>query len=68
VSGHRVNLHEPLLTVDEAATLLALRPTTIYQWVREGRLPCVRLGPRAIRFTRSLLEQWASEQIEARNG
>ena len=33
-----------LLTADEVARYLDLRPTTIYQWCREGRLPALKLG------------------------
>lgn len=35
---------ERLISVQEAAALLGLRPWTIYEWCRSGRLPCVRLG------------------------
>ena len=33
-----------LLTADEVARELGLKPTTIYQWCREGRLPAIKLG------------------------
>jgi len=35
-----------------------VKPNWIYEAVRAGRLPCLRLG-RHIRFTRSMLEQLA---------
>jgi excisionase family DNA binding protein len=60
----RVDLTEPLITPQEAARLLQVKLSTIYEWVRVGRLPCIRLGPRAIRFTKSLLEEWAAGQID----
>ena len=63
MSGPLVRLDEPLLTPSEAAALLAVKPSTVYEWVRAGRLPHLRLGPRAIRFTRPMLEKWASEQV-----
>ena len=50
-----------MLRADEAARLLAVRPSWIYEAVREGRLPCLRVG-RHIRFTQALLEEWLSEQ------
>jgi excisionase family DNA binding protein len=58
-----VLLDEPLLDASDAARLLRVRPSTIYEWVRTGKLPCLRLGPRAIRFTRSMLEHWAGQQV-----
>jgi excisionase family DNA binding protein len=51
-------LRERLLTVPEAAEILAVAPATVYEWIRAGRLPHIRLGPRAIRFTRGLLAAW----------
>lgn len=36
-----------LLTAQEAAGLLGVRPATIYQWVYQRRIPSVKLfGPR----------------------
>jgi excisionase family DNA binding protein len=63
-SDQRVDLSEPLLDAKQAAKLLGVPPSTVYQWVRDGRLPCLRLGPRAIRFTRTMLAQWAAEQLD----
>ena len=57
-------LYEPLLRPQDAARLLSVRPSWVYEAVRERRLPCVRVG-RHIRFTRSMLEQWMSEHTDA---
>ena len=43
-------LDTPLLTPAEAAQLLAVKPSWIYEAVRSGTLRCVRIG-RHIRFT-----------------
>ena len=55
------SLSEPLLNAPEAARLLAVRTSWVYDAVRDGRLPCVRIG-RHIRFLRSDLERWVREQ------
>ncbi len=51
---------EPLLTVGEVSRLLRLKPATIRQMAREGRLPSIRIA-RHIRFTpqaiRAIMEQ-----------
>jgi excisionase family DNA binding protein len=60
-----VHLDGPLLRPDEAARLLAVKTNWIYEAVRDGRLPCLRLG-RHIRFTRLMLEQWLVESAEPR--
>ena len=55
------SLDEPLLTPAEAAALLAVRRSWVYDAARNGHLPCVRVG-RHVRFLRSDLEQWVSER------
>ncbi len=52
-----VQLDGPLLRPEEAARLLSVKTNWIYEAVRDGRLPCLRLG-RNIRFTRVMLESW----------
>jgi excisionase family DNA binding protein len=55
------SLDEPLLTPAQAAKLLAVRPSWVYDAARTGQLPCVRVG-RHVRFLRSDLERWVSSQ------
>jgi excisionase family DNA binding protein len=50
-------LDGPLLRPDEAAALLAVKTSWVYDAVRTGQLPCLRVG-RHIRFTRAMLEEW----------
>jgi excisionase family DNA binding protein len=59
-SGPRL-LDDPLLRPEQVAELLAVKPSWVYEAVRTGRLPCVRVG-RHIRFTQSMLEDWLAEQ------
>jgi len=63
-ASERVTLVDPLLTVEDAAELLGVQPSTVFAWVRAGSLPCLRLGPRAIRFTRPLLEEWLAARLD----
>jgi excisionase family DNA binding protein len=50
-------LEGPLLRPDQAAALLAVKTSWVYDAVRTGHLPCLRIG-RHIRFTRAMLEEW----------
>ena len=54
---HPPRLDAPLLKPEQAAELLSVRVSWIYDAVRSGRLPCLRVG-KHIRFTRQMLEQW----------
>lgn len=40
---------KPLLTLEEAATYLAVSKTTLRRWTNDGRLECHRVGPRSER-------------------
>ena len=51
----------PLLRPDEAAHLLSVKTSWVYEAVRAGRVPCLRVG-RHIRFTRGMLEEWLAGQ------
>lgn len=54
-------LEGPLLRPDQAAELLAVKRSWVYEAVRTGKLPCLRIG-RHIRFTRAMLEEWLADQ------
>jgi excisionase family DNA binding protein len=49
------------LTPAEAAALLSVLRSWVYDAARQGDLPCVRVG-RHLRFLRSGLETWVSAQ------
>jgi excisionase family DNA binding protein len=57
----RPRLNDPLLRPEQAAELLSVKPSWIYDAVRTGRLPCLRVG-RHIRFTQTMLEDWLAER------
>jgi excisionase family DNA binding protein len=54
------SLSEPLLTAVEAAALLRVPRSTLYELVRSRRLPHVRVG-RGLRLTRSDLAWWVEK-------
>lgn len=56
-----VRLTEPLLRPEEIARLLAVKPNWVYDRVRDGSLPFLRIG-RSIRFTRAMIEAWLVHQ------
>lgn len=59
--GTSRRLDGPLLRPDQAAALLSVKTSWIYDAARRGKLPCIRVG-RHIRFTRTMLEEWLEEQ------
>ena len=55
------SLAEPLLTATDAARLLSVRTSWIYEATRDGRLPHMKIG-RHTRFLRSDLEDYVRQQ------
>jgi len=53
--------HE-ILTLEEVAIYLRLKPQTIYKWAQEKRIPAVKLG-KEWRFRRSILDRWLDDQM-----
>ncbi|HJO03804.1 MAG TPA: helix-turn-helix domain-containing protein [Acidobacteriota bacterium] len=50
-----------LWRVDQAADFLGIRPKTLYEWVRTGKVPHRKLGFN-VRFDRDELERWVESQ------
>jgi excisionase family DNA binding protein len=61
-------LTESLMTADEAARLLRVPRSTLYELVRSRGLPHVRIGERGLRFTRSDLGDWIAENTYGTRG
>jgi excisionase family DNA binding protein len=55
---------KPLLTLDEAATYLAVSKTTLRRWTNDGRLACHRVGPRnERRFVPDVLDSFVASGV-----
>jgi excisionase family DNA binding protein len=57
---------EPLLSAEEAASLLTIHTNTLRLWAREGRVPCIRIG-RRVAFRASQLNKWLEESYYTDN-
>lgn len=58
------DLGDRLLDVREAASLLSLKPATLYRWAYERRIPRVKLFGGALRFRLSSLLKLIAESEE----
>jgi excisionase family DNA binding protein len=52
---------QKLLTVEEIADYLQVKPSTIYQWTHQGFIPHVKLGNR-VRFRLSQVDRWIEKR------
>ena len=50
-----------LLTTHQTATLLNCHPETLYKWVKEGRIGCIRTG-RNLKFHPTHIEEYFQRQ------
>ena len=48
-----------LLTIREVSQLLHVKPSTLYAWAAQGRIPCFKLHG-LVRFERDAIEHWVA--------
>jgi excisionase family DNA binding protein len=53
---------DEILTLEEVAKYLKLRPQTVYKWAQEGQIPGTKLG-KEWRFRKSILDEWIDSSI-----
>ena len=58
---------ERLLTVDEVAGWLQVKPRTIYQWVHEEYIPVIKLGT-LVRFDQATVREWLKKRETSGRG
>ncbi len=44
---------EELLKINEVCKILKISKRTLYHWIEQGKLPCIRLSQKTIRFRTS---------------
>jgi excisionase family DNA binding protein len=57
IGGARI-VTDRLLKVHEVAEMLGLAKGTIYHHISAGKLPCIRLSARCVRFQESAIKQF----------
>ena len=53
---------DEMLTIDDLASYLKLRPQTIYKWAQSGKIPGAKFG-KEWRFRRSHIEDWIDDRM-----
>ena len=54
---------DKIMTLEEVAEYLRLKPQTIYTWAQEKKIPAAKLG-KEWRFKKSLIDKWFNEHID----
>jgi excisionase family DNA binding protein len=53
---------DEIMTLEEVARYLKVKPQTVYKWAQEGQIPGTKLG-KEWRFRRSILDEWIDTSI-----
>ncbi len=54
-----------IMTLEEVAAYLKLKPQTIYTWAQEKKIPAAKLG-KEWRFRKSIIDEWFIQHIDDR--
>ena len=52
-----------IMTLEEVAAYLRLKPQTIYTWAQEKKIPAAKLG-KEWRFKKSIIDEWFLQHID----
>jgi excisionase family DNA binding protein len=56
-------MDEDIMTIEDVAKYLKLKPQTIYTWVQDGKIPGAKLG-KEWRFRKSVIDKWFDEHLD----
>jgi PTS system nitrogen regulatory IIA component len=54
---------DDIMTIEEVAKYLKLKPQTIYSWSQNGKIPAAKLG-KEWRFKKSIIDKWFNQHID----
>jgi excisionase family DNA binding protein len=54
---------DEIMTIEEVATYLKLKPQTIYTWAQKGKIPAAKLG-KEWRFKKSVIDKWFNKHFD----
>ena len=54
---------DDIMTLEEVAKYLKLKPQTIYTWAQESKIPAAKLG-KEWRFKKSVIDKWFNQHFD----
>jgi excisionase family DNA binding protein len=51
-----------IMTIEDVAAYLKLKPQTIYKWAQDGEIPAIKIQ-KEWRFKKSILDRWLDGKI-----
>jgi excisionase family DNA binding protein len=59
----RMENNDRIMTLEEVAEYLRVKPQTVYIWAQEKKIPAAKLG-REWRFRKSMIDKWFDESMD----
>ena len=56
-------MENDIMTLEEVAAYLRLKPQTIYTWAQDKKIPAAKLG-KEWRFKKSIIDEWFIRHID----
>jgi excisionase family DNA binding protein len=56
---------DDIMTIEEVAKYLKLKPQTIYTWAQNQKIPAVKLG-KEWRFRKSVIDKWFNSHLDGK--
>ena len=56
-------MESDIMTIEEVAKYLRLKPQTIYTWAQKNKIPAAKLG-KEWRFKKSIIDAWFVQHID----
>jgi len=56
-------MSEEIMTIEDVAKYLKLKPQTIYTWAQKGKIPAAKIG-KEWRFRKDLVDIWFNQHIQ----
>lgn len=53
---------DDIMTLEEVARYLKLKPQTIYSWAQNNKIPAAKLG-KEWRFRKSIIDKWFNQHM-----
>ena len=56
---------DDIMTIEEVAKYLKMKPQTIYTWAQKGKIPAAKIG-KEWRFKKDIVDAWFNQHIDVK--
>ena len=56
-------MSENIMTIEEVAKYLKMKPQTIYTWAQKGKIPAAKIG-KEWRFRKDIIDAWFNNHMD----